>query len=304
VLESKPSYQIQIDHRTTYEYEHPVQLKDHLIYLYPRAEYYFRILKDRLSVQPEGSIRWGRDPFENTFAVISFPEETSRLSIEVSYAISAMEQNPFNFLLAPEAAAYPFNYRSEDKGVLKAFQESRPREGADQVLPWLYSVFPRMPEQTMDILLGLNQAVEENFSYLLRYEEGIQAPNRTLERGTGSCRDFAWLFIQACRQMGFAARFVSGYLAVEGPSADPGEVTAGELHAWAEVYLPGAGWKGFDPTHGILTTHTFISTAVGPEPELVSPIQGAFAAKPGMRNEMRVQLNARYQPEPEKTPSL
>ena len=172
---------------------------------------------------------------------------------------------------------YPFSYNPFERKALNAYLEIGSPSTASKVLPWIWKEFPQLPVDTLDLLTQLNHRIRERFQYLPREEEGVQWPDQTLTMGSGSCRDFALLFIEICRQLGFACRFVSGYF-YDSPSGEGHvhNVAQGSMHAWTEVYLPGAGWKGLDPTNGILANDNFIPCAVANEPRLTSPIQGSY----------------------------
>jgi transglutaminase-like putative cysteine protease len=286
---------IWVDHLTEYRYDRPVGFGEHSLYLRPRESQTIHVRSFSLRCEPEGKVRWMRDCFNNVVAVVSFGAvESSLLSFHCQMEFDVAEENPFDFILEPRAREFPFSYDDREKGALRPYLE--PEESQRwRILDWLRGVVgdSKTSRDTLSFLTDLNFAVHRNIAYERRDEEGIQTANQTLERGKGSCRDMAELFVAASRQLGLAARFVSGYL-YEPPPAD-GTVmfnrAAGSMHAWAEVYLPGAGWRGFDPTNGLLTDHRFLPSAVANRPQWVNPIQGQYFQQGGVRAQMSVRLH-------------
>ena len=186
-------------------------------------------------------------------------------------------ENPFDFILEPYAENYPFAYNPHESKALRPYLEIGSPSDSARVLPWVHAEFPQLPEKSLEVLTELNRRIHQRFLYQRRDEEGVQSPDQTIDKGSGSCRDFARLFIEICRQLGFAARFVSGYLYDPQSGAYHFQnVAEGSMHAWVEVHLPGAGWKGFDPTNGMLANNYFIPCAVAIEPKLTSPVQGSY----------------------------
>lgn len=280
---------LRVQHKTHYHYSSTVQLNEHRVFLYPRASSMLRVLDYHLKCNIPNRIQWGRDVYENAFAVIFFDQSTECLEIDVEADVHLLEHNPFGFSLEQRAQRYPFSYRSDERIALSPYLQAGVSEDARNALSWLYRRFPVMPEFTMDVLTQLNQSIFQSLNYIPRDEEGVQSPDETLSKMAGSCRDYAWLFIHMCRQMGIAARFVSGYH--YSPSTSEGHRADNSTHAWAEVYLPGAGWKGFDPTNGLMTDAHFIPCAVGSDPGWISPIQGSFNAGGGLvHSELRIDL--------------
>jgi transglutaminase-like putative cysteine protease len=217
------------------------------------------------------------------------------LEFKTRIEIDVDEDNPFDFILESHATAYPFSYREPDLSSLKSYLDSKAGAGAFRSLDWFYSVVPS-PSAHSDVvqfLADLNTAIRREIRYVRRDEEGIQEPDTTIQLQSGSCRDMAVLFIAILRQLGLAVRFCSGYLYV--PPVEeggvPGENRAdGSMHAWAEVYLPGAGWKGFDPTNGVLANSFYIPCGVSHEPLNVNPIQGSYYCKTSVASTMEVDL--------------
>jgi transglutaminase-like putative cysteine protease len=268
---------LSIRHLTRYTYSEQVQFNPHRVLLRPRENPCIRVVDFQLQVSPAARVRWMSDPFENHIALLHFEETASEIRIEALIQTVLGEENPFDFLIEPYAESYPFSYNPHERKALQPFLEIGSPANCAKVLPWVWREFPQLPGSTLEILTRINQRMHERLTYQRRDEEGVQSPDETLAKGTGSCRDFARLFIEICRQLGFAARFVSGYL-YDPPAGDNHffNVAVGSMHAWTEVHLPGAGWKGFDPTNGMLANNLFIPCAVASEPALTSPIQGSY----------------------------
>jgi transglutaminase-like putative cysteine protease len=197
------------------------------------------------------------------------------LLIEMECVVEVAEQNPFNFILKPEADEYPFEYSQEFSPQLKGLSDPLFLQDLDAIRKWIHPIWhPGKRVKTLQLLQEVNKAIYRDVRYERRERRGVQSPAETLQRKSGSCRDFAALFMEICHLMGLAARFVSGYMyspAIEGPMS---------MHGWAEVYLPGAGWLGFDPSWGILTTSSYIPVAVSRHPEHVPPISGTYFGFP------------------------
>jgi transglutaminase-like putative cysteine protease len=236
-----------------------------------------------------------RDCFNNVVAVVSFgAEKSALLTFHCRMAFDVAEENPFDFILETRASKFPFSYDAREKSALGPYLEAEEAERW-RLLEWVREALGDLSasRETISLLTDLNLAIHQRIGYERRDEEGTQAPSETLERGCGSCRDMAELFVAMSRQLGLAARFVSGYLYEprhpDGVAAF--NVAAGSMHAWAEVYLPGAGWRGFDPTNGLLTDHHFLPAAVANRPDWVNPIQGRYFHTGGVASEMRVALS-------------
>jgi len=247
----------------------------------------------QLEIEPAHTLRWMRDPFNNIVAVANFGlNEAETLSFRNHMELRVDEENPFDFILEPRATVFPFKYNERELSALSPYLLGEALPGSHKALDWFYSAVkePMGSDNTVAWLLDINQAVQRDIAYEPREEEGVQTPNETLQRGKGSCRDMAVLFIAVCRQMGLAARFASGYLYVSPDDKDPVVGAGSSMHAWAEVFLPGAGWKGFDPTNGILTNHDYLTTAVANRPEWVNPIQGKYFQKESVASQMHFSL--------------
>ncbi len=267
---------LDIRHLTEYLFSAPVALRPHRLLLRPRESHNVRIESSILDVVPGHTLQWKRDVLDNSVALLSFSESSARLRIESSVVIQHYEDNPFDFLVDDYAVVHPFDYAPEERLDLAPFQQlvyASDREAVDR---WLGGLGLRGPMETFLLLDRMNRGIAGGLRYQMREEPGVQPPALTLARGSGSCRDFAALFMEACRYLGLASRFVSGYLYA--PGVEAGQSST---HAWAEVYLPGAGWKGFDPTIGEVTGNRHIAVAVARHPEAVPPVAGSYLGPPG-----------------------
>jgi uncharacterized protein (DUF2126 family)/transglutaminase-like putative cysteine protease len=266
-----------LHHVTEYQYDRPVKLGPQVIRLRPAPHCRSHILSYSLKVEPEGHfVNWQQDPFSNYQARLVFPEATTKFKVTVDLVTEMAVYNPFDFFLEPDAENYPFTYNSDLK------KELRPYLGRmrNSTLNKYFKTIDRSEMRTIDFLVKINQKVQSDIGYLIRMEPGVHTPDETLDLRSGSCRDSAWLMVNLLRLCGLAARFVSGYLiqlkpdvkSLDGPSGT--EVDFTDLHAWCEVYLPGAGWIGIDPTSGLMAGEGHIPVACTPEPSGAAPIEG------------------------------
>ena len=263
---------LNICHVTEYRFSTPVTLLPHRLRLRPLESHSLRIESSKLEISPTQRVRWYRDALGNSVAVATFLELANTLRITSEVVITVYEDAPLDFLMEEYAASFPFAYADDEQSDLAPFQLSVYPQDRATLLAWLDGLgFLLRPLETFALLTQLNCAIANGFSYQIREEEGVQTPAQTLHLRSGSCRDFAALFIEACRCMGLASRFVSGYLHM--PGNESGNAST---HAWAEVYLPGPGWKGFDPTSGLIIGNQHIPVAVARHPEAVPPVSGSF----------------------------
>ncbi len=285
---------LSIRHRTSYHYSAPVSFSDQHVFLRPRDSNVLVVDSFHLETSPASNQRWVRDSYNNIVLVTNTGLATaSELVITCEIVVHSLDGNPFDFVLEPYATRYPFNYEMRERTALApAIETTVPESG--NVMDWFRRSAPS-PNRHADVvqfLSDLNTAVRDAITYQRRDEEGIQTPDETLHLRRGSCRDMAMLFIAVARRLGLAARFVSGYL-YDAPSEEAGggfNRAVGSMHAWAEVYLPGAGWKGFDPTNGILANAHFIPAAVAIEPSSISPVQGTYFSDVPVTSTVNVDL--------------
>ncbi|MCE4556380.1 DUF2126 domain-containing protein [Roseateles cellulosilyticus] len=272
------SIHVALKHVTRYKYDRPVNLGPQVVRLRPAPHCRTPILSYSLRVEPTNHfINWQQDPFANYLARLVFPEKTTELTVTVDLVAEMAVYNPFDFFLEPHAQTFPFQYDEAQQIELAPYLQTGP---ATPLLAAYLKDIPRTERATIDFLVDLNQRVQNSVSYLIRLEPGVQTPEETLEKASGSCRDSGWLLVELLRHLGLAARFVSGYLiqlapdekALDGPSGT--EVDFTDLHAWCEVYLPGAGWIGLDPTSGLLAGEGHIPLAATPMPGSAAPISG------------------------------
>lgn len=274
------SIHVALHHVTTYRYDRLINLGPQVIRLRPAPHCRTRILSYSCRIEPENHfLNWQQDPFANYLARVMIPERTRTFQVVVDLVAEMAVYNPFDFFLEPGAEHFPFSYSVELKADLAPYLTIAPM---GPKLAAFHKNVPRRARRSIDFLVDLNSRVHRKVSYTVRMEPGVQTPEETLTLGSGSCRDSGWLLVQLLRQFGLAARFVSGYLiqlkpdveAVGGPTGAAQDFT--DLHAWCEVYLPGAGWIGLDPTSGLLAGEGHIPIACTPEPSSAAPISGAL----------------------------
>lgn len=264
-------------HRTYYNFAGTVRLEPHTLRLRPKEGHVLRIESASLDITPAATLRWHNDVEDNSVAIASFSTPTRQLAIESEIVIQQFNESPLDFLVDIYAAQYPFAYGEEDRLVLAPYLLTVARQDAERLAQWVAGSWRAgEPIQTYALLQRLCVRIHQSLAYQAREQPGVQTPAETLSRGTGSCRDFANLFMEAARYLGLAARFVSGYL-----YAEPSAANYGSTHAWAEVFLPGAGWIGFDPTIGKIVGTDHTAVAVARLPESVPPVAGAFIGPPG-----------------------
>ena len=272
---------VALHHRTTYNYDRPVTLGPQVVRLRPAPHSRTPILSYALNIVPaKHFINWQQDPQGNYLARLVFPEPTTQFSVEVNLTADMSVVNPFDFFLEPYAENFPFTYDDLLARELRPFLETQPLTKELKAFIESVDVTPRL---SVFFLVDLNAKLQRLIRYTIRMEPGVQTPEQTLTLNSGSCRDTAWLLVQTLRHMGLAARFVSGYLiqlkadekSLDGPSGPEADFT--DLHAWTEVYLPGAGWVGLDPTSGLFAGEGHIPLAATPEPASAAPISGVVS---------------------------
>jgi uncharacterized protein (DUF2126 family)/transglutaminase-like putative cysteine protease len=273
------SVKVSLNHQLKYSFSHPVILGPHVLGLRPSPHCQTPIQSYALKIYPqEHYLTWRQDIYGNFFAKVNFPQLTAELRIEVDLIAQLQTINPFNFLLEDYAVTYPFSYTPQEKKELAAFLEVS--EAQPLLRHWVEN-HRQENVYTVNFLSHLNGQLAGDIGHIIRLEEGIHSCEETLSTKQGSCRDTAWLLVQILRHYGLAARFVSGYLIQLKPDIAPldgpmgSEVDNGELHAWTEVYLPGAGWIGLDPTSGMLTAEGHLPLVCTPEPAAASAVRGS-----------------------------
>jgi len=273
------SIHVALSHASRYRYDRRVSLSPQIVRLRPAPHCRTRVLSYSLDVAPPHHfINWQQDPFSNYLARLVFLEKTDELALRVDLVAEMSVYNPFDFFLEPTAETFPFRYDAELEHDLRPYLAHG--EAGPRLRQFLADVDLR-PRRTIDFLVELNRQLQHAIRYLIRMEPGVQTPDETLRSASGSCRDTGWLLVQILRHLGLAARFVSGYLiqlkpdvpALDGPSGAAADFT--DLHAWCEVYLPGAGWIGLDPTSGLLAGEGHLPVACTPEPGSAAPVSGS-----------------------------
>jgi uncharacterized protein (DUF2126 family)/transglutaminase-like putative cysteine protease len=274
------SIHVALNHVTHYRYDRPINLGPQVVRLRPAPHSRTRILSYSMRVEPATHfINWQQDPQSNYLARLVFPDKTTSFRIEIDLVAEMAVLNPFDFFLEPSAEHYPFTYEPEVAVELAPYMAKQPLTPKFEAY---LAELPKTKTPTNDWIVSINQKLQRDIGYLVRMEPGVQTPEETLTNASGSCRDTGWLLVQLMRYMGVAARFVSGYLiqlksdvkSLDGPSGT--EIDFTDLHAWCEVFLPGAGWIGLDPTSGLLAGEGHIPLACSPEPGSAAPVSGAI----------------------------
>ena len=284
---------VSLRHATRYLYDRPVTLGPHEIRLKPAPDCRTPVSAYTLAVRPARHTMHGHyDAAGNHVARVLFQDKVPQLEVDVALTADLVPVNPFDFLVEPGAERYPPAYPGAARADLAPFLAST--ESGGRLRRWLDDFrFSDKPEGrgTVDLLVQLNNRVRKDVSYVTRMEHGVQSCEDTLDLRSGSCRDSGWLLVQVLRHFGIAARFVSGYLIqLSGSAPDAPKTDSAELHAWAEAYLPGAGWIGFDPTSGMLAAEGHIPLARAATPALAAPVTGTVEpCNTQMQSSMSVQ---------------
>lgn len=266
---------IRITHQTEYRYHSLVNLGPHRALLRPREGHDVHIESSRLVIEPRAAVRWLRDIYGNSIAVLTFSQPTQKLSLLSEVLVAHYDENPLDFVIDPVAQSYPFQYSADEQAELIPYRLSSYPHDGPALQNWLASLYtPGQLIQTFDLLSALNTRIYQSFRYVPRDEPGVQVPSQTLAFGNGSCRDYAVLMMEAARFWGFGARFVTGYVQMN-------QAQHGSTHAWTEIYIPGAGWRGFDPTNNKFAGTDHVSVAVTRDPDKASPLSGAWSGHPG-----------------------
>jgi transglutaminase-like putative cysteine protease len=264
-----------VRHLTVYRYSEPVGLGEHRMMFRPRESHDLKLLRSTLDITPvPATLRWLHDVFDNSVAIATFEGSTSELRFDSMVALEHVEASTPEYPLEEYAKTYPFSYSQDDlQNLGRAMVHHYPSE---DVKRWAKQFLHTSgTTETMKLLRHLTRAIKQDFIYMRRSAKGVQSPSETLASRRGSCRDFAVLMMEAARSLGFAARFVSGYIFVPDRGAAD-SVGGGSTHAWVQAYLPGSGWIDFDPTNSIVGNRNLIRVAVAWEPSQVLPLWGTF----------------------------
>lgn len=273
-----------IIHETIYNYSSPVEFGTHQALMRPREGHDLRIIRARVEIEPDASVRWLRDIEGNSVAILTFSEPASRLRLLSEIDVDVCDDKPLVCLIDPTARNFPFQYSPDEQVDLIPYRlPSYPYDGPS-LHAWLRDLYqPGQLSDTFELLCRLNTHIYESLRYIPRDTPGVQLPHETLSLGSGSCRDYAVLMMEAARHWGFGARFVTGYIQLEAGQH-------GATHAWTEVYLPGAGWQGFDPTNNKLVGAEHISVAVSRVQEKAAPLSGTWSGPSGAFQSLHVSV--------------
>lgn len=284
---------LKVKHSTVYRYRRPVDLSPHRLMLRPRDSHALRLVDTGLTLSPPANVQWSLDVFGNSIAVATFSGPASELRIDSTLVVEQFPNAEPTFQIDDHAASYPFAYSPDDRIDLGGLLIPHYYDPDGRLAEWARG-FVRGPRTgTLAMLTDLNAGISQHFNYQSRDEEGTQGPLETLERGWGACRDFAVLLVDAARWLGFGARLVSGYL--DNSRNSGGSYDCGATHAWADIYLPGAGWTTFDPTNAIVGEEGLIRVAVGREINQIIPVSGSYTGVPDDFLGMTVTVDVRPQ---------
>ncbi|MET0314625.1 MAG: transglutaminase family protein [Hansschlegelia sp.] len=279
-----------IRHRTAYRYRRPVSLQAHRLVLRPRESRALKLVGMELTITPAASLGWSHDVFGNAVATATFQEPSDSLVIESIAEIELDAPAWPVFAIAASAILYPFPYADDERTDLGSLTLNQYLDPQGRLRAWARGFVLSDPTDTLSLLKDVNHGVWGRIAYEIREDEGVQSPLETLDRGRGSCRDFATLFAETARSLGFGSRVVSGYL--HDPQRDlTGSAGPGSTHAWAEVYLPGAGWITFDPTNRSVGGANLIPVAVARDIRQVMPVSGSFVAANDSFEDMAVEVS-------------
>ena len=277
-------HRLRIIHETEYVYHEQVSFGQHIAMIRPREGHDLHIDTARLEVEPKADVHWLRDIYGNALTVMDFEEPANRLRVFSDCEVSIFDDEPREGAVAPQARFFPFQYSANEQMEIIPYRvPSYPHDGR-AVQNWLSTIYqPGEIIPTLDLLSKLNTRIFETFQYTHREEAGVQLPCRTIELGTGSCRDFAVFMMEAARHLGLAARFVTGYILMS-------EGQHGATHAWTEIYIPGAGWRGFDPTNNKPENFEHVSVGVAREQDKASPLSGSWSGPSHAFSHMNVSV--------------
>jgi transglutaminase-like putative cysteine protease len=277
-------HRLRIIHETEYMYHEPVSFGQHTAMIRPREGHDLHIDHARLEIGPKSTVRWLRDIYGNSITVIDFAEPSKTLRVFSDCEVSIYDDEPREGSIAPHARSFPFQYNANEQMEIIPYRVPSYPHDSWAVQNWLAAIYsPGELIATLDLLKKLNTRIFESFQYSRREEAGVQLPCRTIELGSGSCRDYAVFMMEAARHLGLAARFVTGYILM-------GEGQHGATHAWTEIYIPGAGWRGFDPTNNKLDGFEHVSVGVARDHDKASPLSGSWSGPAGAFSHMNVSV--------------
>lgn len=280
---------LKIRHETRYIYERPVAFGPHHLLVRPRGGHSLRVTEAALTFSPAGETRWRYDAYGNCVCLLTPTAEAAEFFLLSELTIERFPAPLEAKDVTDPHTATPIVYPSADRTILAPYIEPASEDPGGALLTWIHSQAPAAGEPALDYVLRLNHAIRDQFAYEARYEEGTQAPHETVSHGRGTCRDFAWLMVETLRRLGFAARFVTGYLHSPGLEGVRG---AGATHAWCEAFLPEFGWMEFDPTNALAEAAALIPVAVSRTPAEAAPVSGVILGDPG-QTRMEVQVDVR-----------
>jgi transglutaminase-like putative cysteine protease len=286
-----------IVHTTEYRYAQPVALDEHRVMFRPRDSHDLRVLATDLQVEPPAQhIRLIQDVYSNSLVIVQPQSPANQFKVVCSFTVEHTGTRALDLPLSPEAEQYPFEYSEEDRLALQPYLQPYYDDPGNALLTWAqtFTASGEQPVGSRDVLVNMNRAIRDRCTYVPRFEEGVQSPQETLSLNSGTCRDFATLMIEAVRQLGYAARFVSGYLYSPAQDGDAAEnVGTGATHAWVQVYLPGAGWIPFDPTNNLIGGTDLIRVGVARHAAFASPLSGSWRGAPSDFLGMTVDVQVR-----------
>jgi transglutaminase-like putative cysteine protease len=272
---------LRIRHATTYRYAGPVQFGPHRLMLRPRDSFDLRVVDTALTISPQARLRWMHDAYGNSVAVANFVGPADRLDIVSELVIQRFGSALPRTEIETTGAITGVVYSEAERAVLQPYLDLAAADPDGILDQWLADFRARIGQGSGHLLRDLAHAIYTSLSYALRYDEGTQHPADTIRQAAGSCRDYAWLFIELARRMGFAARFVTGYIHDRSPDSAGLVSAVGLTHAWADVFIPGDGWVEFDPTNDLVADRQLLRVAVARVPEDASPVSGSFTGLTG-----------------------
>ena len=285
---------LQIDHTTHYRFATPVGFTPHLLRFLPRTTPGLHLLKTSLTISPQASVKWNLDPMGSILGKATFPSESKELLIKSSILIEQHLSNPFDFLLEGSALHLPISYNERERSLLAPYFQVLDAGAAAILSGWLTPFLEKNQDgldraSTLGTVTAINSAIPTLFRYAPRHLHGVWSVTELFRNSEGTCRDFAHLMIEAARSLGIAARYVSGYLC----SSPDGRAGESHTHGWCELYLPGAGWRGFDPTNGILAGGHHIAVASSVAAGEIPPVEGSYCGDPDLCVAHDVTITAR-----------